>query len=100
MVELVRLPDVAMTALRLRGGSAHGLPDPGQSILAGSDRIVAIGPDEWLAIAEDGDGSALCDRLGTYGGAVVDVSGNRALYRVVGPRARWFLSAGCSLDLD
>jgi sarcosine oxidase, subunit gamma len=100
MAELVRLPDVAMVAFRLRGGQAQGLPPPGQSHRAGADRIVAVGPDEWIVIADDGDAALLGERTGRYGGVAIDVSGNRVVYRVSGDEARWFLSAGCSIDLD
>lgn len=99
MADLVRLPDVAIATLRLRE-RVLGLPMAGKSVVVGSDRIVAVGPDEWLVIADDGDAGVLCDRIGRYRGSVVDSSGNRVCYRVAGDRARWLLSAGCSFDLD
>lgn len=100
MAEFTRLPDVAMAALRLRDAAGQGLPVVGRYIAKGADRFIALGPDEWLAVADDDDASALLDRVRTYGGAVIDVSGNRVVYRVSGPDARWFLAAGCSFDLD
>lgn len=100
MTELVRLADVAMAAMRVRLGTAHGLPAVGKWAMSGTDRIIAIGPDEWLVMAEDADAAALQVRLASRDGVVVDVSGNRAIYRAAGPGARWFLSAGCGFDLD
>lgn len=100
MVEFVRLPDVAMAVLRLRDGGACGLPSVGTWAMADHVRIVAIGPDEWLAIAPDGDDGALRDALASYGGSVIDASGNRVCFEVTGSDPRWFLAAGCSCDLD
>ena len=99
MADLVRLPDVAMCTLRTRGGNALGLPCVGKSQRRGNDLILAIGPDEWLAMAPDADGAALCGRMGTLDGVALDVSGNRVTYRVQGPDVLWFLSAGVSYDL-
>lgn len=77
-----------------------GLPMVGKSVVVGGDRIIAVGPDEWLVIADDGEAAVLCNRIAPYRGTVVDSSGNRVRYRVAGDRARWLLSAGCSFDLD
>ena len=100
MAEFVRLPDVAMVALRLRDGFARGLPIVGKSTVIGTDRIISTGPDEWLAMATDGYAPALLARLSEYDAIAVDVSGNRLCYQMAGAEARWHLSAGCSIDLD
>lgn len=55
MADFQRLPDRAMVALRHKDGTAHRLPTVGQSQIRGGDRIVAIGPDEWLIVAADDD---------------------------------------------
>ena len=99
MADLIRLPDVAMVVLRARDG-VHDLPTLGKSVVAGDDRVVAVGPDEWLVIADDGDAEGLCVRVGHYGGCILQCSGNRARYRIEGGHARQLLSAGCSFDFD
>lgn len=100
MIEFVRLADVAMAALRVRNGTAHDLPGVGKWAMSSTDRVIAIGPDEWLVMAEDADAAALQVRLASRDGVLVDVSGNRVMYRVAGPGACWFLAAGCSFDLE
>ena len=100
MAEFVRLPDVAMAALRMGNARALGLPRVGKSARLGNDLIVAIGPDEWLAIAPDAHSDALCGRMKSIDGVALDVSGNRVTYSVRGPDVRWFLAAGVSYDLD
>lgn len=99
MADFIRLPDVTMVVLRVRD-DVHDLPMPGKSIVMGDDRVVAVGPDEWLVIADDGDAEALCVRVGHYGGCILQCSGNRARYRIEGDHARQLLSAGCSFDVD
>ena len=101
MVEVVRLPEVAMVAVRSR--ESGKLPRVGKSAIVGGDTIVALGPDEWLVIAGEGDadaavarGAALCGE----DGVAVDVSGHRVRYAVTGRDARGLLARGCSLDLD
>ena len=100
MVEFVRLPDVAMVALR--ACAAGALPRVGKSVVRDGDTIVALGPDEWLMIAADGDADALVARgkavCGTDGVAV-DVSGNRVRFTLTGKDARALLARGCALDL-
>ena len=98
MASVARLPDVAMIALRVR--ERGGLPAIGCSADHGGDQIVAIGPDEWLAIAPDGDAAALGNRLAPLGGVRVDVSGNRVTLRVAGADTRDLLAGGCALDLE
>ncbi len=101
MPDFVRLPDVAMVALRSR--EAGILPCVGSSIVIDGDTIVALGPDEWLVIAADGDAQALVTRaeaLCASGGVAVDVSGNRVRFAVTGPDARDLLARACSIDLD
>ena len=75
------------------GTSAHG---PGASVLW-------LGPDEWLVVGAPGTEGDLSQRLGdALGGVlgtVVDVSANRTVIEVSGPRAREVLEKGCSIDL-
>lgn len=100
MADFVRLPDVAMVALRMRNDASHQLPAVGKSLMLGPDTAVAIGPDEWLIIAPDADAAALSKHATIFGGVPVDVSGNRIRYRIQGKDARWLLAAGISLDID
>jgi sarcosine oxidase subunit gamma len=64
--------------------------------------ILWLGPDEWLVVAA-GDSGALAARLAAaLAGrhvAVTDVSSNRAVIELAGPRAADVLAKGCGLDL-
>jgi sarcosine oxidase subunit gamma len=63
-----------------------------------------LGPDEWLITGAAGTGPELVAELQTrFAGthhSVVDVSANRVVLEIGGPRAWELLSAGCSIDLD
>lgn len=65
--------------------------------------LIWLGPDEWLAVAEDGDSRALCARLeeamSRVHHAVVDLSDNYAVVELSGHAARWVLSKGWPQDL-
>jgi sarcosine oxidase, subunit gamma len=65
---------------------------------AGDDPIALwLGPGEWLIVSRTGQVMAI-DPLGS-GAAVVDVSDQRAVLELSGPRARDVLAGGCSVDL-
>lgn len=65
-------------------------------------RVLWLGPDEWLVIAE-GDAPDLLPRLerAVTGrrAAVSDLSSSRAIIEIGGDGARDLLAAGCGLDL-
>ncbi|MCR9073092.1 MAG: sarcosine oxidase subunit gamma family protein [Alphaproteobacteria bacterium] len=65
--------------------------------------LIWLGPDEWLAVSEDGDSGALCARLEEamtrVHHAVVDLSDNYAVIEVSGHAARWVLAKGWPQDL-
>jgi sarcosine oxidase subunit gamma len=67
-------------------------------------RALWLGPDEWLVVGPDGQQAALeqalRDGLNGAFGSIVDVSANRTLLGVRGPKARELLAHGVSLDLD
>ena len=65
-------------------------------------RALWLGPDEWLIVGTDGQHKALEQvlRTGLNGGSVVDVSANRALLEIRGPKARELLAHGVPIDLD
>lgn len=66
-------------------------------------RALWLGPDEWLLVAPDGSAAALMVALekaldGVHAQAV-DVSANRTVLAVEGPRAADLLAKGLTLDL-
>jgi sarcosine oxidase subunit gamma len=67
-------------------------------------RALWLGPDEWLVVDQDGQVEALeqglRDGLNGAFGSIVDVSANRTVLEISGPRAREFLAHGVSVDLD
>jgi sarcosine oxidase subunit gamma len=65
--------------------------------------LLWLGPDEWLAVCDDGDSPALCARLeeamSRVHHAVVDLSDNYAVIELSGHAARWVLLKGWPQDL-
>ena len=63
-----------------------------------------LGPDEWLLLAPEAQGTALAAALAAaLGGlphSLVDVSHRQSGCELRGPRAATLLAAGCPLDLD
>ncbi|WP_017975428.1 sarcosine oxidase subunit gamma [Actinopolyspora halophila] len=89
-----------------RIGTALGvmLPNqPGEVGRAGDVSVLWLGPDEWLVLGPEGAQDGIQDRVNSAlsgdHAAVVDVSANRTILGVTGPRAREVLSKGCALDL-
>ncbi len=65
--------------------------------------IIWLGPDEWLVISDlavpatqEADLRAV---VAAFGGAAVDVSGQRVTLTLRGPRVRDILAKGCPMDL-
>jgi len=89
--------------------SVIGLPLPVQPLQSVSgDRItvLSLGPDEWLLVVDDADGTvaeqlviALRTGLTGAGTAVTDVSDSYAVIGVEGVNVRDLLAKGCPLDL-
>ena len=69
----------------------------------GGRRALWLGPDEWLLVDEPGGGDALVARVeeaaGVRWATAVDLSANRVVLELSGPRVRDLLAAGCALDL-
>jgi len=69
----------------------------------GDTTVIWQGPDEWLVTGTAMSGPELEVRLreavAMYGGAGVDVSGQRTTLRLSGSRSRDVLAKGCALDL-
>ena len=67
-------------------------------------RALWLGPDEWLVVGPDGHHAALeqalRNALNGAVGSVVDVSANRSLLEIRGPKARQLLAHGVTTDLD
>ena len=112
MGELIRAPDPAIVALRCHsetlGAACDALDLDAPMANRFTERagilIAAIGPDDWLVIADDTESPVLEQRLQAalagHHAAVVDVSGNRVRYRLDGPDAATLLAHGCSIDLE
>jgi sarcosine oxidase subunit gamma len=70
----------------------------------GDRRSLWLGPDEWLLVGPDGMQDAFQDavRVGLAGafGSIVDVSANRTVLEVGGPKVRELLARGVCIDLD
>ncbi|WP_243788432.1 sarcosine oxidase subunit gamma [Saccharopolyspora gloriosae] len=113
-VRIAEIPFKAQIGLRVdpkgvaaeRIGTAIGamLPNlPGTVVRAGELLALWLGPDEWLLVGGEGTAQSIQDTLGAAlgedHGAVVDVSANRTILEVSGPRARDVLNKGCALDL-
>lgn len=86
----------------LESALAVALPPVGRSAAAGAATLIALGPDEWLAV--ESDGPALARRLaeatpGQFLG-ITDLSENYTTLVLRGPAARQVLAKGCPLDLD
>ena len=67
-------------------------------------RALWLGPDEWLVVGPDVKREAMEQALrsGLNGafGSIVDVSANRTLLEIRGPKARELLAHGIPIDLD
>lgn len=83
------------------GGMLPNQPD--SAVQTGELLVLALGPDEWLLVGREGTAPLVQDTLttalGEDHGAVVDVSAQRTIIEVSGPKARELLNQGCALDL-
>lgn len=70
---------------------------------ADGNAVLWLGPDEWLVVSENGDGTGLRSRLeAALDGqrhATVDLSDNYAVIEIAGHAARWVLAKGWPQDL-
>jgi sarcosine oxidase subunit gamma len=70
----------------------------------GERRALWLGPDEWLFVGPDGERDILEQALrsGLNGafGSIVDVSANRTVLEIGGPKARELLAHAIPIDLD
>ena len=64
-----------------------------------ADRVLRLGPDEWLVLTSPVERVARASSLQEFG-AVTDVSAQRTTIELTGPRVRDLLARGCAIDLD
>jgi len=94
-------------ALRVAPAVVDRLPfevplGPNTAAKTGAIDVLWLGPDEWLVVAPDSPSTIARDIGDAVAGehhAVVDVSANRAVIELGGPRRRSLLSSRCPLDL-
>jgi sarcosine oxidase subunit gamma len=108
LVTLAHAGPARQVGLRLRlpfPAYLAGIPlalTPNRVAVAGGLRVLWLGPDEWLVVAE-GDAPDLLPRLeravAGRRAAVTDLSSSRAIIELTGAGARDLLAAGCGLDL-
>jgi sarcosine oxidase subunit gamma len=112
-VTLAEAPYTGMVGLRVdpaspaaaRVATVLGAPLPttcGDVTGTGAHRALWLGPDEWL-VTTTTDAVALTDQLaaalGEDPGVALDLSANRTVLELSGPRARDVLEKGCPVDL-
>lgn len=108
LVSLARAGPTRQVGLRLRPphpAYLAGIPlplTPNRVAMTGALRMLWLGPDEWLAVA-DGEAPDLLPRLeravAGRRALVTDFSSSRAIFELGGAGARDLLAAGCGLDL-
>jgi sarcosine oxidase, subunit gamma len=99
----VRVDPASSAAARVAVVLGSPLPAAcGEVTSAGDQHALWLGPDEWLVVT-GADPVALADQLeaavGDEPGLVLDVSANRTVLELTGPRARLVLEKGCPVDL-
>ena len=107
-VSLAELRPARQVGLRLRQpfpAYLGGIPlplTPNRVALAGPLRVLWLGPDEWLAVADD-KAPDLVPRLeravAGRRAVLTDLSSSRVIIQLGGAGARDLLAAGCGLDL-
>ncbi|MEI8409826.1 MULTISPECIES: sarcosine oxidase subunit gamma [unclassified Kribbella] len=108
-VSLAEAPFLGMVSLRVdpsspaaaRVAAVLGAPLPANCGET-TGTTLWLGPDEWLVVTTN-DPVALVDQLdaalGEDPGLALDVSANRTVIEITGPRARAVLEKGCPVDL-
>jgi sarcosine oxidase, subunit gamma len=76
---------------------------PNTRLRGPSSLVVWLGPDEWLVVSEvaapDSQEADLRAAVVPFGGAAIDVSGQRVSLTLRGRQVRDVLAKGCALDL-
>jgi len=72
-------------------------------VAAAADKVLWLGPDEWLILAPEGREPALAHALRQAAGdgfaAVVELGSGQTVIELTGARAREVIAKGCPLDL-
>lgn len=100
----LRVDPKSLAAERIGIALGAMLPNqPGDVVLVGELTVLWLGPDEWLLVGPEGSQEDIQTTVDTAlagdHAAVVDVSANRTVLSVSGPKARDLLNKGCALDL-
>jgi sarcosine oxidase subunit gamma len=98
-------PNDAGIMQRLAQTLGFALPEVPNTTTSQNDRrALWLGPDEWLVVGPDGQQEALQHELRNglddAFGSIVDVSANRTVLEIAGPKARELLARGVPIDLD
>jgi sarcosine oxidase subunit gamma len=98
-------PNDADIMQRLASTLGFALPIVSNTTTSQNDRRgLWLGPDEWLVVGPDGQQEALEQalRIGLDGafGSIVDVSANRTVLEIGGPKGPELLAHGVPIDLD
>jgi heterotetrameric sarcosine oxidase gamma subunit len=101
----LRLWPESMAVEQLREVLDGALPDTPNGLMGrASFQVGRLGPDEWLFFCEPAElleiEARLKAALADTCHALVDVSGNRARFRIAGARSLDLLAIGCGLDLS
>ena len=107
----VRLDPHDRTAMaRVAAALTAPLPTAPNTVSTAADgegNVLWLGPDEWLVVGREGSAAAApaietAVRTAAAPAFVttVDVSANRVVLEIAGPRARQLLAFGCAIDLD
>jgi sarcosine oxidase subunit gamma len=100
----VRLDAMSAAATLVANVLGGPLPTvPCTTSRVGELEVLWLGPDEWLVLAPQGRekslAHALREAIGSYDGAVTDVSAQRVALELTGTHVRDVLARGCSIDL-
>ncbi|MGH3450466.1 MAG: sarcosine oxidase subunit gamma [Haloechinothrix sp.] len=99
----IRVAPGSPAAGQIEAALGAALPSAcGETTTYGDHAALWLGPDEWLVVSE-AEPVALSDQLqaalGAHTGQVVELSANRTVLELAGPRARAVLDKGCPGDL-
>ena len=93
-------PDAEARSQALWGAA---LPAPGRAIDAGPGRLIWIEPGAWLLrapLADLGRTLAELEQIAAADGAVIDITGGLARWRLSGPGWRELLTVGAVFDVE
>lgn len=111
-VSVAAVESIRRFSLRMRAETAGRAIGPGglrfdlpinRCVVAGSDALCRLGPDEWLVLTPAAEGerlhSQLQNALAPHFHSLVDISQRHLGFSVEGSRAADVINGGCPLDL-